>query len=437
MTGILNDIISRNRAGNGHGPAVAIPSVCSGHGDVLRASLLLAEDCGHPVVIEATSNQVNQFGGYTGLRPADFAASVDRICAENQVDRGRVVLGGDHLGPQVWRHEGSQTAMAKARKMMADYVAAGFTKIHIDCAEPCAGDLPEMTDNLVASRAADLARACEDHAPDETALAYVVGTEVPPPGGARNADLGHAPVPTTGASASATLATHLDIFAQSGLAQAAGRIRGLVIQPGVEFSGTEVHHLPPGDRPDLAAVLAAHPGCVFEAHSTDYQTPAAFARLARLGFAIQKVGPALTYAYRRALYALDHIRSGQRRTDPILPQVMERLMRRNPANWEGHYAQDDPHLSALLHHGLADRIRYYWPQPEAAAAVAALKLDINANSHSPLLYRQYFSDPTLARADALMARGVQRADAFAMAEVQTALRPYFLTTDHGGIGGDG
>ena len=68
MTDILRDIIARNRGG----AAVAIPSVCSAHPDVLRASLRLAQARDRAVVIEATSNQVNQDGGYTGMTPAAF-----------------------------------------------------------------------------------------------------------------------------------------------------------------------------------------------------------------------------------------------------------------------------------------------------------------------------------------------------------------------------
>ena len=61
MVEVLRNVVKRNRAG----AAVAIPSVCSAHPDVLRASLLLAETLDREIVIEATSNQVNQFGCQT------------------------------------------------------------------------------------------------------------------------------------------------------------------------------------------------------------------------------------------------------------------------------------------------------------------------------------------------------------------------------------
>ena len=127
----LRQIIASNRAGE----AIAIPSVCSAHPDALEASLTLAEALDQPLVVEATSNQVNQDGGYTGLTPADFIRFVTEIAARARVDRSRILFGGDHLGPQAWRKLPAGPAMEKAHRMVADYAAAGFSKIHLDCSE--------------------------------------------------------------------------------------------------------------------------------------------------------------------------------------------------------------------------------------------------------------------------------------------------------------
>ena len=50
------------------------------------------------------------------------------------------MLGGDHLGPYVWRAEPADEAMAKARDLVRDYVAAGYTKIHLDASMRLGGD---------------------------------------------------------------------------------------------------------------------------------------------------------------------------------------------------------------------------------------------------------------------------------------------------------
>lgn len=407
MADILSGIIAQSRAGT----PVAIPSVCSAHPEVLAASLRLAQTLDRAIVIEATSNQVNQEGGYTGLRPADFIAHVHALALETGTDRGRLVFGGDHLGPQAWRKLPAEEAMARAHVMVADYAAAGFTKIHLDCSEGCSGEPAQLSDAVTVPRAAALARTAVAATPDPL---FVVGTEVPPPGGARHDEGADIP-PTTPQNARATLDAHVAAFAEI------GRIGGLVVQPGVEFSPMAVHHLPLARDPGLMQAIAHHPGVVLEAHSTDYQRPAAYPRLAELGFAFQKVGPALTFAWREAVYALDWLAHAAGWGEPILQPAMERLMQAEPGFWQGHYHGAD--LALQRHFGLADRIRYYWPRPVAQAALAALRDRLAGRTlPAPLLW-QAFGQDVLDRAEALPG---DRMTALAAARVQAALAPYFF-----------
>lgn len=409
MADVLRQVIAQNRAG----AMVAIPSVCSAHPDVLRASLRLAQRLDRAVVIEATSNQVNQDGGYTGLTPAGFISFVNALADETRTDRARIVFGGDHLGPQAWRTLPAAQAMDKARVMVAGYVAAGFTKIHLDCSEGCAGEPAQLTDAQTVPRAADLARVASAVAQD---LLFVVGTEVPPPGGARNED--HTDIPATRpANARATLDAHISAFADL------GEIGGLVVQPGVEFSPMSVYHLPLARDPGLRDAIAHHPGVCLEAHSTDYQHAAAFPRLAELGFAFQKVGPALTFAYRQAVYALDQLRADAGWGDPVIRPEMERLMLANPANWQGHYHGSAASLHLQRHFGLADRIRYYWPQTGAQKVVNRLLADLGARAiPAPLLW-QHFAPQVLDRADVI---GGPLPHALIAAQIELALDPYFF-----------
>lgn len=421
MSDILHNIIARNRAGE----TCAIPSVCSAHPEVLRASLMLAERLNRPVVIEATSNQVNQDGGYTGMTPADFIGFVTDIADSAGVRRDRIIFGGDHLGPQAWRKGSAEAAMAKARRMVADYVAAGFGKIHLDCSEGCAGEPDQLGDAVAAARAADLARAALNAAANPQSLIFVIGTEVPPPGGARADEHGDI-TPTTPASAAATLAAHREAFISAGLETVLPQIGGLVVQPGVEFSPMAVHHMPMARDPGLKAVLRDWPGVCLEAHSTDYQHPKVFPRLAELGFAFQKVGPALTFAYREAVYALDSlVRMAGWVTSEPLPEVMEQLMLADPRYWQGHYRGDSGDLRVERHFGLADRIRYYWPEPAAKAAVSQLLMTLKGRILPEPLLAQVFDSATLARAEAI---GGSRAEALILASIQLALDPYFFNT---------
>lgn len=410
----LDDIIAANRAG---GPA--LPSVCSAHEDVLAAALLLAEELRRPLLVEATSNQVNQFGGYTGMTPADFVAFVGRIRARLGLSGPAPIFGGDHLGPQAWRDAPAEAAMERARDLVRACVAAGFTKIHLDCSEGCAGEPATLGDDLAAARAADLAQACEAAAPDPAALRYVIGTEVPPPGGARADEHGIAPTPP--GRARATLAAHRDAFAARGLEAAFGRVRGLVLQPGLEFAPAHVHPFDATRPDDLSPILDGWDDLCFEAHSTDYQRAEVYPELARRRFAIQKVGPALTFAWREALYALSHARTWLDGA-PHVSEVTERLMMSQPGHWERHYHGTPGQLRLLRHFSYADRIRYYWAHPEAEAAVAALCDAIDAADPPGPLLAQYLPAATLARAARLDA---PRSRAILMAHVQRALLPYF------------
>lgn len=412
----LRQIIALNRAGE----TIAIPSVCTAHAQALEASLTLAETLDQPITVEATSNQVNQDGGYTGMKPSDFISFVRTIADKSHVAHERILFGGDHLGPQAWRKLPADQAMQKAHQMVADYAAAGFTKIHLDCSEGCAGEPAQLPDDITATRSATLAATALHHAPAPGALLFVIGTEVPPPGGARTDDHGLIP-PTTPASAKATLAAHADAFQAAGIPL--DLIGGLVVQPGVEFSPMEVHHLPMQRDPHLLDALSDWPHVTLEAHSTDYQQPSAYPRLARLGFAFQKVGPALTFAWREALYALDTIRAQNGwATGPSLPDVMEEVMLQNPAHWQAHIHGPDPRLQR--HFGLADRIRYYWPAPPAQQAVDRLLTDLQDKRLPDPLLLAHFRPDEIASA---RASHYPLPRALALARVQSALRPYFFT----------
>jgi D-tagatose-1,6-bisphosphate aldolase subunit GatZ/KbaZ len=120
--------------------------------------------------------------------------------------------------------------------------------------------------------------------------------------------------------------------------------------------------------------LQAHPELVLEAHSSDYQKPIAYQELVRDGFAILKVGPALTFALREALYSLAAMEGELIPTaeQSNLLQTMEEIMLANPANWRKYYHGDQQQQHFLRVYSYSDRIRYYWGLPEAEASVKKL-----------------------------------------------------------------
>jgi D-tagatose-1,6-bisphosphate aldolase subunit GatZ/KbaZ len=380
-------IIAEHKAGRG----VGVTSACSAHPIVIEAALRQARRDGGVALIEATSNQVNQDGGYTGMRPADFARFVFGIAGRLGIAREQVMLGGDHLGPNCWQQSGADAAMLNSEQLIGDYVAAGFRKIHLDCSMSCADDPSPLSDALVAARAARLCRIAEQtwRRVGGDAPVYVVGTEVPIPGGAQHAlaEL----TPTGAAAASATIEAHREAFASAGLEQAWPRVVGLVVQPGVEFDNYNVIDFQPQRAGELAAVVESHPQMVYEAHSTDYQTPANLRALVLRHFAILKVGPGLTFAMREALWALDQIEREWLGLEHCsrLRETMLRAMAETPKFWNKHYHTEGAQLALDQQYSLSDRIRYYWPVPAVEAALHRLLANLDAKPPPLTLLAQY------------------------------------------------
>jgi D-tagatose-bisphosphate aldolase class II non-catalytic subunit len=361
-------------AARGAGRRPGIVSVCSAHPMVIEAAFRHGLRRQGPVLIEATCNQVNQDGGYTGMTPADFRGFVEGLAKEVGFPLDRLLLGGDHLGPNPWTALDADKAMEKALTMIEAFAAAGFTKLHLDTSMSCAGDPTPLPDDVIARRAARLAAAAERSvaATGGTLPAYIIGTEVPVPGGASEA-LDHLEV-TKPEDALRTVEIHRDAFSKLGLESAFERVTGVVVQPGVEFGNGDVVEYAPAKARSLSAVLNDMPQFVFEAHSTDYQSPQALRQLVDDGFAILKVGPWLTFALREALYGLDSI-VGILVPDSdreALAASMERLMQEKPGNWRKYYHGTDAEQYIQRHYSFSDRIRYYWPDPTAQKAVSAL-----------------------------------------------------------------
>jgi D-tagatose-1,6-bisphosphate aldolase subunit GatZ/KbaZ len=373
------------------GHSVGIYSACSAHSLVIEAALHQTRRQSSSVLIEATSNQVNQDGGYTGMRPADFSRFVLAIAARLGVPSEQVLLGGDHLGPNCWQDLPAEAAMAKSEQLISDYVTAGFRKIHLDCSMSCADDPAPLTDAVVAARAVRLCAVAEQawRRAGGEAPVYVVGTEVPVPGGAQGALTELAL--TEAAAATATIDAHWNAFQSAGLQNVWPRVIGLVVQPGVEFDHHKVIDFQASRAADLAAVVEGQPYMVYEAHSTDYQTPANLRALVQRHFAILKVGPGLTFAMREAVWALDQIERewlGPERSSQ-LRETVHMAMAANPRFWNKYYLTDGLQLGLDQQYSLSDRIRYYWPVPAVDAALNRLLANLDATPPPLTLLSQY------------------------------------------------
>ena len=382
------DLVARHKSGQ----ACGIYSVCSAHPLVIEAAFVHALKADVDVVlIEATCNQVNQDGGYTGMTPGMFRDFVHGIADKVGLPRERVLLGGDHLGPNPWTSLTGDEAMAKAEVLIEQYVAAGFRKIHADCSMSCADDPVPLPEDTIARRAARLigiAEATQQRVGGEPCV-YVIGTEVPVPGGAAE-DLPELEV-TTPQAAIATIEAHRAVFAEEGLSAAWSRVIATVVQPGVEFDHHKVIDYDRAKAVRLSAALDDQPHIVFEAHSTDYQTPQALKTLVEDHFAILKVGPGVTFALREAFWALDAIERewlGEDYASRFRHIAIER-MTADPRNWAKYYHAKGEALRFDLEYSLSDRIRYYWPDAQITAAQQAMFANLAGNPPPMALISQY------------------------------------------------
>ena len=227
-------------------------------------------------------------------------------------------------------------AMAKAETLVRSYAEAGFAKIHLDASMACAGDPDPLPPELIAGRAARLCRAAEAAGARPV---YVIGTEVPVPGGAHET------------------IEQLEVTRTEDLARddrgASGRLRrgrvwtdvwprvlAVVVQPGVEFGSAQVVDF----VPERARALAA--GDRADARP---RVRGAFDRLPDRGGAARagrrsispssRSGPGLTFALREALFALAAIEAELLPADERsqLRETLEAAMLADPSHWQGHY----------------------------------------------------------------------------------------------------
>jgi D-tagatose-1,6-bisphosphate aldolase subunit GatZ/KbaZ len=334
------------------------------------------------------------------MTPPEFVEFVGGVARDVGFPREKVLLGGDHLGPNAWQGKPADEAMGHARELVRRYVDAGYTKIHLDASMRCADDPGDehtpLPDEVVSERAADLCEQCErayaNLSPGSPAPVYVIGTEVPPPGGMK---AGEDSIRATDPDAAEkTIQVTKEAFQKRGLEEAWERVIATVVQPGVDFGDATVVDYDPTKAKELVTRIESYETLVYEAHSTDYQRADSLRSLVKDHFAILKVGPWLTFALREAVLALEQIEqtwlSGGRGIE--LSRVMEALeevMVTEPVYWRKHYQGDEEYLKYARTFSYSDRIRYYWPRPEVDGALTRLLANLSKHPIPLPLLNQY------------------------------------------------
>lgn len=362
------------------GKTIGIYSACSANEYVIEAALKKGLQDGSCVLIESTANQCDQNGGYTGMTPIDFKNFVLNIAENIGFDKNKLFLGGDHLGPLTWSHLNEKQAMENATELIKCYVSAGFTKIHIDTSMKLADDNPNtrLSDEVIARRGAYLARIAQNAYnellntdPHAIAPVYIVGSEVPIPGG-QVGSVDQGVQVTKVDDFKNTVETFKNAFFKEGLEDIWNQVIAVVVQPGVEEKDSGCTEYDRKKAKDLMASIKDYDNLIFEGHSTDYQTKIKLRELVEDGVGILKVGPALTFAMREALFALAHIEDEitfQTNTEPShFIEVLDNAMLNDNKYWSKHYQGNERELRLKRKYSFSDRCRYYMPYPEVNSA---------------------------------------------------------------------
>lgn len=381
---VIDMLVTENRRGS----SVGLPCFCTANETAIETAIGFAKDTESPIIIEATCNQSNQSGGYTGWTPTEFRTRVTELAARKGLKLSQLIFGGDHLGPSPWADLPVDTAMDRAKTLVRDYVEAGFTKIHLDASMACGGE-SHPAPELVGARATELCAVAEAYAPDPSALRYVIGTEVPIPGGEVD-DTSHISA-TSEDALEETIEIHQRAFRARNLQAAMDRVVSVVVQPGVDFSHSEVMAYERQNADALSKRILSFEGLTFEAHSTDYQPDVALQHLVEDNFAFLKVGPEITFVYREAILALALIEEEMCFDDRSrIHDLLLEEMTAAPCHWDKYYHGDAATLDRLKLFGLSDRVRYYWTNQRLIRSLQQLFANLRERPIPMSLASQFF-----------------------------------------------
>lgn len=398
----IKDIVKRYKNGEHAG----IFSVCTSNQYVIEAAMSRLKDENMYLLIESTANQVDQFGGYTGMKPKDFINYIYKLARDNNFKEDRIILGGDHLGPLTWTNLDPEVAMENSKNLIREYVLAGFTKIHIDTSMKIKGDSEnnDFGDEIIADRAGILCSVAESaykelikENKDAIHPIYVIGSEVPIPGGAEGEEEGISV--TKVENFKTTIETFKEAFKRHNVESAFDYVVAVVVQPGVEFSSETVCEYDREKAKKLSEAIKEYDSILFEAHSTDYQTKYALREMVEDGFVILKVGPELTFGFREGAFALNCIEEELLQYNDKFElsrfrEILDFEMVKDSRQWEKHYVGSGRKVKLERKYSLSDRCRYYMPNEEVDFALNKMldnlsKVDIPLPLISQYLPNQY------------------------------------------------
>ena len=343
----------------------ALPSFCTANFDVIESIFYYCNLNKLPCLIECTSNQVNQEGGYSNHTPKTFVKKINKLKKKIRLNQSQLFLGGDHLGPLPWKNSSSKIALNNSINLINKFLNKKFDKIHIDTSIKCKNDRL-INSKKIFNRTLKILNSTSIKKKINN-IFLIIGTEVPLSGSDDNKNI---------------IITHLKQIQNESLRfikflndQKFKRKKfGLVVEPGMKYMNSSIK------KPLLKTFFkkrefSVKNNFVFEAHSTDYQPLKILNKLVDNNFKFLKVGPELTYNYSRALYLMNNIeKKFYKKKESEIKKNILLSMRQNKKYWKDYYNNRD---NKLLLNSKLDRSRYYLNCKNVKNSINILKNNIN------------------------------------------------------------
>lgn len=360
----INKILKKN----------ALPSFCTGNIDVLNSIMLFCHLNKLPCLIECTSNQVNQKGGYTKKTPKKFIKQIFDLRRKIKLNKNQLFLGGDHLGPLPWKSEKKNIALRNSINLIESFLKEKFCKIHIDTSIKCKDD-NFLNNEIILQRTKDILKNSKIKKKIKNKF-IVIGSEVPLSGSGDSKKI----VLTNSTQIQKESLKFRQILRELNLKN--NTKFGLVVEPGMKYMHTSIK------KPNLKKFtdkmkFSVRNNFVFEAHSTDYQPLSVLRKLTQNNFKFLKVGPELTYHYSRSLFYMQslEVRFSFKKRSDIKNKILN-TMKNNKKYWKNYYLSEK---SKLLLNSNLDRMRYYLNFKSVESSINILKENVNTIQKEELI----------------------------------------------------
>lgn len=392
----------------------SLPSFCTSNFDVLKIILIFIKFNRLPVLIESTSNQVNQEGGYSGLRPSQFASKLKSLARLININKKSLIIGGDHLGPLPWKDLTSKKAIEKSKILIKECLRAKYEKIHLDTAIKCKDD-KYMDKDTTIKRCDEILNSFSSNEINKKFI--VVGTEVPIAGGSNLLK----PILTSFKSIKEEIEMYSTIFKNK-------KKYALVIEPGIGFANFKVVKVK-FKKLNKILSFSKKMNFAYEAHSTDYQSISSLKKLVKNNFKFLKVGPELTYLFSKAVFEMERIEKEKFKNNySNIKKTILNEMKKSNKYWKNYYSGSNKYINFLKTNSYLDRMRYYWDKKNVVNAKN--KLFLNINKLSDVEFFQ--STDLLTKKDLILKKKLKlkNCDLIPFKLIEKSLKKYYLACNY-------